>query len=249
MPSCATSSAPDGFARRSPTLRLIVSERDELLLRLGLSPGASWGELANAYLESRHALEQRRAEGDEPAGAELAALESAYEWVRAADASPGPDREWALWSSTPQTGEGEHHFPETLLPAGSHTRPPAWWEAYVALVLGVLALVSLGWVAIVGLEATLDGKGIVRPLGALAVGGLFGVLAMMMGEKERRLALRSKLLAKKEAKVRYKPVAIRSRSARSASVLGRAAAIAFCILLVVTVFLFFASMSDRWSIG
>jgi hypothetical protein len=128
-----------------------VSERDDLLLILGLPVQASAREIEFAYLEKRAEIAKRLQQGDAHASVQLEQLDRIYSALEAAGALERPV-ETDLHSAAPAPGLFAEQrvvappaAPPAALPAQAPLSRGSGWESAGALVCGIAALLVVCW--------------------------------------------------------------------------------------------------------
>jgi hypothetical protein len=213
-----------------------MSDRDEILVYLGLPAGATFYEIEQAYIRRCNSASERLAAGDESARVELAVLKEVYgrltgrSLVRQETGS-------SARSAAASTGVSEE----------PRLRNPAWWECYLALLLS-LASVTAFVVLVTYLPHVYRKGGFLIPLGLIVSCGLLSVLATMLSEAELQQGGRARILERRGLDTERESVRLRFHVARIATLLSRTVRWLIVPAVIVAIFFNFASLSGRWSL-
>jgi hypothetical protein len=213
-----------------------MSDRDEILAYLGLPAGATFSEIEQAYIRRCNSASERLAAGDESARVELAVLKEVYGRL----VGRSLDRQEKS-SSVRSAGTS------TAMPEEQHSRAPAWWECYLALLFSLASVAALV-VLIAYLPHVYRKGGFLIPLGLIASGALLSILGSMLAETEYRQGRRAYMLERKGLDTGRESVHLRFNVARIAALLSRTVRWLIVPALIVTMFFNFASLSGRWSL-
>lgn len=213
-----------------------MSDRDEILAYLGLSPGATFSEIEHAYIVRCNSAGERLAAGDESARVELAALKEVFGRLT----GRGPDRQEGSLRARGAAGSA-------LAGEEPHLRPPAWWECYLALLVALASVAALAALAAY-LPHVYHKGGFFIPLALIVSAALLSIFATMLSEAELRQGRRMRILRNRGLDSGGRSALLRFHVARIATVLSRSVRWLVVPALIATVFLNFASLSGHWSI-